>query len=272
MTTETINIDLDKLLEVALNGVRRASVFMGLGVNAAIDDGFSKYQLSSLTNIQLVPDNVPEETLKHFKEEFRLWVEAAGFRELADTFANYLDSVYRTCLIMKAISEKSSLADLSESHANYRKEGFPNKLNILLQCFSVGPAHGSYLLDLSRARNCLTHRRGIVGDEDLRGETEFSTKWLGMDVFIEEPGGKRHLFNETPQEGLLLTNGGSLMIGFNERARTFKRGDKLILSTRDLAEICWFYDREARSILESVLEFASSIGIKTSQKAAQQTA
>lgn len=77
-------------------------VFVGLryswawAVNAAIDDGFRKYQLTSLTNIQLVPDNVPEETLKHFKEEFRLWIEAAGFRELADTFANYLDSVHHT--------------------------------------------------------------------------------------------------------------------------------------------------------------------------------
>lgn len=270
MQTEVINIDLDKLLEVALNGVRRASVFMGLGVNAAIDDDFRKYQLSPLTNIQLIPDNVPDETLKHFKDEFRLWIEAAGFRELADTFANYLDSVYHTCLTMKATNEKSSLADIPEIHAQFCKEGFPNKLNILLQRFSVGPTHSPYLLSLSRARNCLTHRRGIIGDEDLRGESEFSTKWLGIDVFIEEPDGKQHLFNETPPDGLLLTNGGSVMIKLIERVRTFKRGDKLILSTRDLAEVCWFYDREARSILKSVLEFASSIGIKISQKAAQQ--
>lgn len=31
MTSEVINIDFDKVLEVALNGVRRAAVFMGLG-------------------------------------------------------------------------------------------------------------------------------------------------------------------------------------------------------------------------------------------------
>lgn len=269
MTPKVINIDLDKVLEVALNGVRRASVFMGLGVNAAIDDGFRNYQLTSLTNIQLVPENVPEETLKHFKEEFRLWIEAAGFRELADTFANYLDSVHHTCLVMKAISEKTSLTDIQDIHRKYRDEGFPNKLNVLSQRFSVAPTNGPYLLSLSRVRNCLTHRRGIVGDEDLRGEAEFSAKWLGLDVFIEEPDGTRHPFNETPPEGLFLANGGAVMLGRNERNRTFKRDDKLILSTRDLAEVCWFYELEARAVLKSVLEFAERLGIKASHQVAQ---
>lgn len=269
MTPRVINIDLDKLLEVALNGVRRASVFMGLGVNAAIDDGFRKYQLTSLTNIQLVPDNVPEETLKHFKEEFRLWIEAAGFRELADTFANYLDSVHHTCLVMKATSEKTSLTDIQDIHRKYRDEGFPNKLNVLSQRFSVAPTNSHYLLSLSRVRNCLTHRRGIIGDEDLRGEAEFSAKWLGLDVFIEEPDGTRHPLNETPPEGLFLANGGSVMLGRNERNRTFKRDDELILSTRDLAEVCWFYELEARAVLKSVLEFAERLGIKASLEVAQ---
>lgn len=264
MTSEVINIDLDKVLEVALKGVRRASVFMGLGVNAAIDEGFCKYQLTSLTNIQLVPDNLPEDTLKHFKEEFRLWIEAAGFRELADTFANYLDSVHYTCLVIKAASKKTSLVDIQEIHRKYRAEGFPNKLNVLFQRFSVAPSNGPYLLSLSKTRNCLTHRKGIVADEDLRGEAEFSTKWLGLDVFIEEPDGTQHLFYETPPEGIFLENGGSVMFRRNERNRTFIRGDKLILSTRDLAEICWFYELEARAVLKGVLEFAELLGIKVS--------
>jgi hypothetical protein len=53
--TQLINLDLDKLLDIALKGVRRAAVFMGLGVNAAIDPDFRSYQLSALTNIQTDP-------------------------------------------------------------------------------------------------------------------------------------------------------------------------------------------------------------------------
>jgi hypothetical protein len=82
--TQRISLDLDELFDIALKGIRRAAVFMGLGVNAAIDQNFRSYQLTALTQIQLVPDDVPPETLAHFKEEFRIWIEAGGFRELAD--------------------------------------------------------------------------------------------------------------------------------------------------------------------------------------------
>lgn len=263
----TINIDLDTLLEIALSGVRRAAIFMGLGVNAAIDDDFQKYQLSNLTNIQLIPDNVSADTIKHFKEEFRLWIEACGFRELVDTFANYLDSVHHSCLLMKSKSEKLLPADISNIQAKYQRKGFPEKLDILIERFAVSPAYPSYLLSLNRVRNCLTHRRGIVGDEDLHGKTELSIKWFGLDVFIQEPDGKKHLLNEM-RSSLQLKNGGLIMAGFNERNRNFNRGDKLILSTRDLAEICWFYDYEAKKIRKSTLEFAAILGVKVKTQVA----
>lgn len=262
MNNESIHIDLDQVLQIALTGVKRASVFMGLGVNAAINDGFNKYQLSEITNIQLIPDDLSEETIKHFKEEFRLWVEAGGFRELVDTFINYLDSIYESCLLMKATQERSLLANLSKRNSGYRKNGLPNKIQELSEFFGVVPFKESYLLSLNRARNCLTHRRGIVGDDDfLHGESELSIKWLALDVFIEEPDGEKHFLYEKQQEGLVLKNVGNVMLGISERIRTFKRGDKLIFSTRDLAEICWYYTYESKKLLESVISFASSLGI-----------
>jgi hypothetical protein len=42
------NIDFGKILAVALKGVRRATVFLGLGLNAALDPEFNKYQLPKL--------------------------------------------------------------------------------------------------------------------------------------------------------------------------------------------------------------------------------
>jgi hypothetical protein len=46
------------------------------------------------------------------------------------------------------------------------------------------------------------------------------------------------------------------------RERSFPLGAKLVLSTRDLAEICMFYDHEARAALQSIIEFAKSLGIE----------
>jgi hypothetical protein len=263
MNNESIHIDLDQVLQIALTGVKRASVFMGLGVNAAINDDFNKYQLSEITSIQLIPDDLSEETVKHFKEEFRLWVEAGGFRELVDTFINYLDSIYESCLLMKTTQERSLLAKLSKRNLDYRKNGLPNKFKELSEFFGVVPFKESYLLSLNRARNCLTHRRGIVGEDDfLHGDSEFTIKWLGLDLFIQEPDGKKHFLYGKQQEGLVLKNGGDVMLGFIERIRTFSRGDKLIFSTRDLAEICWYYEYESKKLLESVICFANTLGIQ----------
>jgi hypothetical protein len=162
---------------------------------------------------------------------------------------------------MKTVKGQSSLADVPEIQAKYRREGFPNKLNVLSQRFGVAAERPSHLLSLSRARNCLTHRRGVVGDDDLRGATEFSIQWLGLNMFIEEPNGTRHPFDETPPDGLYLPEGGTVIAQFAERRRLFKRGEKVILSTRELAEICWLYEREARAVLSRVLEFAKSVGV-----------
>jgi len=52
-----ITLDLDKLLEIAQKGVIRASVFMGLGINAVIEEQFKSFHLTDITNIQMLPDN-----------------------------------------------------------------------------------------------------------------------------------------------------------------------------------------------------------------------
>lgn len=262
MTTVPVEFDLDKLLDVALKGVRRASVFMGLGVNAASNKTFNEFQLSRITNIQLIPDDVPDETLRHFKEEFRIWIEAGGFRELSETFAGYLDSVHSVCLPMAEIKKPGTFAEIGQVDANFRLEGLPNKLNILKQRFGVCPQHSAHLVSLNRARNCLTHRQGIVSDEDIKSLPSLEVFWHGIDVYIEEPDGTTHNVNAVPEGGLFLENGGVVKIQFSDRTRSFGKGELLSLSTRDLAEICWFYEREARAVIVSVVDFAKSLGIE----------
>jgi hypothetical protein len=86
MVSDRIEINLDKILDVAIRGVRRAAIFMGLGVNAASDTEFTDYQLTHLTKIKIVPDVAPE-VVTHFKDEFKIWIEANGFRELVEAFS-----------------------------------------------------------------------------------------------------------------------------------------------------------------------------------------
>ncbi len=265
MTHVRFEINFDKILEVALRGVRRASVFMGFGVNAAQDLQFTNYQLTHITKIQLVPDNVTPETLKHFKDEFKTWVEANGFRELVEAFSSFLDQLHQACIAIKGHSEKLALQDVYERQKSFEMQGFPNKLNVLQTAFTVGPKHVEYLKSLNKARNCLTHRRGIVGPEDMDSGNEFRVSWLGMDIYIETPSGEKHMLNDI-QPGLYLPEGGAVMAKMVERQRNYERGAPVLLSTRELAEICWFFEREARAAIISGIELAKLSGIVVEHK------
>ncbi|MEP4034912.1 hypothetical protein [Pseudophaeobacter sp.] len=110
-----INLDFGAILEIALKGVRRSSVFMGLGVNAARDPENKDYQLSGITQIQLVPENVPKEAVEHFKKEFQIWIVAGALREATEAFALFLDELHRACSVaavgsVTAVSPKRTQA------------------------------------------------------------------------------------------------------------------------------------------------------------------
>lgn len=261
MERRQISIDLDKILDVAHRGVRRASVFMGLGVNAALDADFKKYQLTHITKLQLMPDTVDAETLGDFKEEFKIWVEGNGLRELIETFSVFLDRIHEAALFTGLPKNKVDMEILAEKCDSFKREGFPKKLKILHSKFSIGPKHTNHIVSINKARNCLTHRRGIVRKEDVDESGKLRVVWLGMDIFAETPSGQRHSLMDMPPEGLLLPEGGAVCIQFVERERLFDQGSPLRLSTRDLAEICWFFHRESNTTRESILEYAKANGV-----------
>lgn len=261
MNRREININLDKIVDVAHRGVRRASVFMGLGVNAALDAGFNQYQLTHITKLQLVSDNVDSKTIDHFKEEFKTWVEGNGLRELLETFSVFLDHIHEAALLVSTSKDKVDLAVFPAKRDSFNREGFPNKLKILRSKYAVGPKHADYLVSINRARNCLSHRRGIVGHEDIDDSGKLRVAWLGMDIYAQTPSGERHSLIDIPPEGLLLPGGGSVYIQFLERERLFDPGNSLRLSTRDLAEICWFFQREADTAKQTVVALARANGV-----------
>lgn len=128
MSQVQYNIDFGKILEVALKGVRRATVFLGFGVNAALDPEFNKYQLTKIAKIQLLPPDVDAQTVARFKEEFKTWIVGNGLRELIETFSVFLERLHEACLVIQNHLERVSPKDLAEQQANFVRQGLPKKL------------------------------------------------------------------------------------------------------------------------------------------------
>lgn len=247
-------VDFQKILDVALKGVRRATVFLGLGVNAALDGNFSKYQLTDIAQVQLLPQSVDDKTLSHFKDEFKTWIVGNGLRELIETFSIYLEKLHEACFVIANHHRQLTVSTVAEQQAAFEKNGLPTKFDILKDKFAVEPKHADYLLTLNRARNCLTHRSGIVKRIDCNMNGSLKVNWLGMDLIVQTPSGERHLL----EKGRVETEGGDIMMQFVERERVFPLRSVVRFSSKDLAEICWFFIREAQATCATAVDFSKA--------------
>lgn len=258
---DRVEIGIDRIVEILKAGVRRTAAFMGLGVNAAIDPEFNKVALpGSITNMHLLPE-ISEEMFPEIKREFAIWVQAGGFRELCESLEQYLTAIYRAGLYMRA-SQNGKIPRGTMIHIpkTFLHRGIRVKLDMLLADFGVGPQYPDHLSSFWDARNCLTHRRGIVGEEDVCADGVLRLKWLGLDMlFVSHDGTERLLgLGFEPFE---TGEGGSLAVRLAERVKEYRVGEQLALSPHDLHEICWSCLRASDQVVASLLQYAEARGV-----------
>jgi len=263
MSMNNITIDFEQMKDIAFRGVRRTAAFMGLGINAARDNQFTKYQLSNISMIQVIPDQLDDKSIAHIKEEFEKWVILNGLRELVESFGLFLDKVHTACLLMASHKMQISGDDAEKFGPAFERKGVEDKLGTLKIRFGVSSDKAKYFSGINQARNCITHRRGIVGSEDLRGEETFRLIWWGFDIYAETPSGEKHsLKPPMPVEGLVLKSGAKVMFQIKDRIIEYKTGDIVNLSPNDLGEICYLVQLTTDDIVGTAQAYAKNIGIE----------
>lgn len=121
-------IDFEELLEYVRFGMRRTSIFMGLGVHAASNPAIRTYDLSSQTKLKITPNTEDESLLQEYKDEFQRWVITNGLRELHEAFVEYLEKLNQACLTIGWVAGKFTSEECDHRHAKFHQAGFPEKL------------------------------------------------------------------------------------------------------------------------------------------------
>lgn len=257
-----IDINLDRLLDIAFRGVRRASTFLAIGVNSARDPRIKDYQFPTEVPIRILPDGLDDKTIEHFKVEFEKWIILSGLRDLIETFAVFLDEVYKVGLLISINAGNMQPEDATEFERAFEWKGIEGKFNILKDQLGIETSKGKYLISISKTRNCLAHRRGIVSQRDVNSDGALHVVWWALDLFAETPEGKEiSLMPPLPNGGIRLDEGGKVKSRFTDREREFHLGQVLELTTRDLAEICFLATIASREVISSVIAFSRDQGI-----------
>jgi hypothetical protein len=258
----TANIDFKKLQQAAIGKVAQTALCLGLGINAANTPSFKEYQLTGITFLQFLPSTVDESTLADYKSLFSRWIVGGGFRGLIELYSVLVDEIYRICLIISSsnmgVVRLFDEKDFNKKNWKFSYFGLERKLSHLRNEFDVGIPNSEYLTTISHARNCLTHRLGIVGSEDCGNDDKLVVKWIGIDIYAESSDGTITPLHTMP---VILEGPGEIKQSRMERIRIFPQGSLVLFSPAELAEICLYVHDSIIAIIVSAQKYAVGRGL-----------
>jgi hypothetical protein len=255
-------ISFPRILEVALLGVRRAAVFSTFGVNAAREATSLHFDPLACSSMQLVPTPTDPAVVNSYKEEFEKWVLVCSLREAIEAFGVYLDELHAACLVMALSANQVALDQAQKWAKGYPFKGLRDKLDLLGSRFAVDFADADMLLSVNKFRHCLSHRRGVVGDEDCGPDGTFAVIWPGINLFFVSPDGTETAMDFPILEPAAGPKGAGLSVRMSRKTATFRPGDQLQLSPTQVSEVCWFLQRAAELLCNSGEAYASRLGMR----------
>jgi len=260
MEPQRININFDHILEILRKGVRRADIFMGIGLNASAHDPAISHVLAAegFHHINLVKEELSAEEKAHVALEFGKWVRSNGLRELIETFSIFCDHLYAALFIMQQVKGKDDKELLRPDQ--FEPRGITDKLDALTKLIEVSEGDRKVLRSLNQARNCYAHRQGRVGPRDLGPDnTPMVLVWNSFQVEAEEPNG--NIVTEDELVGYLFEEGAMIQLRVIESERVFELNTELVLDRQDLKEICLSVLNIGQRFMHQSAEMARQLGI-----------
>jgi hypothetical protein len=252
-----VQIDFDKLREVVAFGVRRATVFMGLASNAAAIDPPISHVLSDRSQFQTVPVDVAPEVRAAFLQEFERWVIANAFRELAETFSLFLTEVHTVYVAFDRGT--ITVGDLQKIEKAFSFKGLNDQFLTLSSLLRIDPVFASMIKSVNQARNCMAHRRGIVGQQDV-DEPAWTFTFHWRTFALTTPDGKD--LSQLLNLGLPAETGENqaILVGPVNRSKTFAIGEPIHFARYELNEICFGMTLAMERVRADLIEFGRSKG------------
>ncbi len=175
-----LNVNFLHILDVALLGIRRANIFLGLGLNAAWNPTHKNYLLPDSTKIHFIPENLSDADIENSKRDFANWLIGNGLREINEYFDVFLDHIYEATMMGNVFKhdkiDAEKFAEIKKMSVIFSKMSTERKFQELHKNFGFSTDNMDCHLSLKRARNCLTHRLGRVDELDFNDESKGTSK------------------------------------------------------------------------------------------------
>lgn len=266
----TIRISVDEFIRLtARTGtarITRGSMLMACGWNTASRAEAVDTHLPGFIQLIDAPRDLTPVQLEGFRNDYRAWIVGNGFRELIAVLESVLDSIHMILAYSEHSLKRKHGRETKKACAAFERLGLSPKFARLEKRYGIDLDLSGHFETLTLARNCLTHRDGIVTEKDCNADGRLRITWLGVDSSIVEGGGREHVLtldtigpiDSTKFEG---DENPKLNIAWVERELTVAPGQRIYIPPRQLQEICSMGSMVCLRLCQRTINWCLSRGI-----------
>jgi len=182
----------------------------------------------------------PEDEIRRRRQGFEAWVLKRGFEECSKAVFESLHEAYLFVRFAQAdLSAVATLDDLQKFEREVRRKAGKMQFPGFLQAIKSGLTSPLDLEDeissVNRVRNCLEHRRGIVGESDVTpDEYALVLKWRELQL-VSEKDGKVSAY----KMGTLAPEGAAIGLRTVSSSRGFGVGERITLTAAEFNHVAY---------------------------------
>ncbi|MET4201307.1 hypothetical protein [Bradyrhizobium sp. LA6.12] len=210
--------------------------------SAAVSDLSKEPEI--VTNAMKYRFTGPEMTATERFDLYENWLLAKGFQELARGVRETLEEAVFYIELLKSPQVQTTWGELQAKVAAIRKRAgrllFPALLNEVNAGLTAPLAFGEEFASFQKVRNCLEHRAGIVGDNDVDETGHLTLILPRLKMFYVNPAGVEvELAVGTVIEADEHTEMVEIMTKRESRLRSYAWGEKITFKSAEFSEIAF---------------------------------
>lgn len=259
-----IDIDLNGIGGRIANDLKRRILYVAAGLYNIDHVDPETLELPINIKIQINQDHPisKEEAVDGYRE----WILSNGFRDVIECISGALEPAHNVLSLWELTSFASHHAAfpvsewqrvVTKGEKDFHQYGFPTKIEHITDHHGVklDPQKVAYVLSINKARNCLVHRGGIVGQKDVRSGGVLKVSWLTISLTLQTESG------EVPVKvGQTIKEGGTLTLKISDAEKVFSLGEQVKFTAEEFAEICWTLVAFGMHVGDKISELGASKG------------
>ena len=221
---------LDALAQDTRRQITIVSSCVAYAVATIEADAAPRFQLGTSLRMGLNDDEVNDpKAVALMRWEYRAWVVGHGLADIAESLGTFLN---------RLVEANPTAVGFSGQLRAFERLGLDKKYDALLPSMTIEGPFQEAVWSLTRARNCLIHRHGVVGTPDCNQGNELVLRWVGPQISREADDGYEEI--EAAHRGPAGDRPGTMMrLSVDSIERRFASGSRLDLEPSDLSTISW---------------------------------